>query len=505
MHIQLHRDSGVPLARQIAQSIRQAVTSGRLPDGARLPAERTLATSLGVDRMTVARAYEELAREGLIERHVGRGSFVSQQRGAARRDAPPGPATSAWSAAFASRSPEPLPAPPGMLQQPTRGSVVNLSSLFPDPDLFPLKDFTRAMDDVLQREGGRLLGYGSAGGYAPLREFLAGTMRRGGVETGPEEILITNGSQQGIDLVARTFLDPGDRVVLENPTYTGAVQVFQSHRAQISGVALDSEGMVPDDLESLLSRSDARLIYLIPNFQNPTSGTMGLARRRAILDVALRHGVPILEDDFGGDLRYEGSGQPSMKALDPRGQIVIYLSTFAKKLVPGLRIGWLAGPPEVVRRLVAIKRITDWSTSLLLQGALHEFCARGHLDTHLERVVTVYRERRDVMLRAMKRHFPEEIRWTRPEGGLFIWVTLPPGVDAEEVVIEARSRGILVSSGDLFFLGPGSRSNLRLVFGQAGPEAIRRSVRILGQILTRMVDTSRRAAVPGQAESLPVL
>jgi GntR family transcriptional regulator/MocR family aminotransferase len=503
--IELDRASGLPLSRQIAGAIRSAVSGGALRSGDRLPAERSLCRALGVDRMTVARAYEELASEGLVVREVGRGSFVRGRTGKASRPHEAVERPMRWARAFASRVGQ-VNHPFGALQHTaSQDGAINLSSLYPDPDLFPLDEFRAALNSVMKREGARLFGYGSAEGYGPLRKYLAESLTRRGAAVTADEIVITNGSQQGIDLVARSFLDPGDPVVLEDPTYTGAVHLFQAHGASVVGVPLDPEGMDPVALDDLLSRSGARLIYLIPNFQNPTSGTMSLKRRQHLLEVALRHGVPILEDDFGGDLRYEGAEQPSLKALDIRGEGVVYVGTFAKKLAPGLRIGWIAAPPEVVSRLVALKRVTDWSTSPLLQAALHEFCARGHLDAHLDRVVSIYRQRRDAMLGAMRKHFPADVRWTRPEGGLVVWVTLPQGVDAEETAVEARTHGVLVSSGDLFFIRSGPRTNLRMVFGQAGLADIEKGIRILGRILDRRVREADRASATGTAESLPVL
>ncbi len=505
LRVSLDRESGTPLARQIASAIRGSVAMGALEPGARLPAQRILARQLKVDRMTVARAYDELAAEGLILRHVGRGSFIRGRVSPAGETGDAPAASLRWSEAFASRAGKIAAQAMGAPQGPAPESAINFSSLYPDPSLFPLKAFRESVDAVLAKEGVRLLGYGPAAGYAPLRRFLAGTLADRGVETTPEQILITNGSQQAIDLVARAFLDPGDRVVLEDPTYTGAVQVFQCHGAQVVGLPVDPEGVSPERLDDLLARERVRLIYLIPSFQNPTSGTMSVERRRRVLEVALRHGVPILEDDFGGDLRYDGEEPPSLLAMDGRSQGVIYVSTFAKKLAPGLRIGWLAAPREAARRLAYLKQVTDWSTSLLLQGALHEFCVRGHLDSHLERALAAYRERRDAMLAAMSRWFPREARWTRPEGGLVVWVTLPPGVDADEAAIEARTQGVLVGRGDLFFIGGGSHSNLRLVFAQERPEAITKGIRILGGILKRKLREAREAAVSGAPEALPVL
>src|SRR5262245_44291626 len=427
--IDLRNDSGVPLARQIAEAIRGLVASGSLIAGARLPAERDLARDLGVDRMTVARAYAALAASGFVVRHVGRGSFVAEQlpessvsqTPPSSRDLPRHPAPGMhWASAFSLRAAG--GAAPGLsaLHAAAPEGAVNLSSLYPDPSLFPIDDFRRAMNASIRQEGARLFGYGAAGGYPPLRRFLSGWLRERGVAVDDDQILVTNGSQQGIDLVARALLEPGDRVVVENPTYTGAVQLFQSHGARVVGVPVDQEGMRPDRLEEAVSRGDAKFLYMIPNFQNPTSGTMSRKRRLTLLEIAARHLIPILEDDFGGDLRYEGEEIPALAALD-RSESVIYLSTFAKKLLPGLRIGWLAAPREAIERLSFLKQLTDWNTSLLLQGALNEFCRRGMLARHLKRVVAIYRVRRDAMIDAMRRHFPKEARWTEPQGGLVVW------------------------------------------------------------------------------------
>jgi len=507
MEIVLDRSTGLPIARQIAEAIREAILRGSLPVGDKLPAERTLASELGVDRMTVSRAYDNLAAEDLVVRQVGRGSFVLPRRGPPAR--PPleeddAPAAMLWASAFASRIAGLAAGATGALHGAPVEGAVNLSSLFPDASLFPVDAFRRAMDAVIRREKGRLFGYGAAGGYLPLRRQLVATLGERGMSVGEEQIVITNGSQQGIDLVARALLDPGDRVAVENPTYTGAVQLFHAHGARILGIPVDEEGMRPDRLEEALARSGAKLLYLIPNFQNPTSGTMSLARRRALLEIAARHRLPILEDDFGGDLRFEGGELPALKGLDRSGS-VIYLSTFAKKLFPGLRIGWLAAPREAAEKIAVLKQMTDWNTSLLLQAALHEFCRRGDLDRHVRRVIALYRERRDVMVEAMREHFPRATSFTKPAGGLVIWVTLPPGVDADEVAIDAQARGVFVGRGDLFFIDGGTHSNLRLVFAQASPAEIRRGIRILGAILHRKVRERRTTAAAGATAPLPII
>lgn len=381
---------------------------------------------------------------------------------------------------------------------------ISFASVFPDPVLFPIEPFRRALDDVMRRDGHRVLGYGPPAGYPPLRELISSQLAARGIKAPADQVVITSGSQQGIDLVARALLEPGDAVLAENPTYTGAVQVFHSYGAELGGVPVDREGISMAHLERALARRRPKLLYLMPNFQNPTSQTMTLARRRALVRLASERQLPILEDDFGGDLRFEGPDIPALKALKG-GEEVIYLSTFAKKLLPGLRVGWIAAPAELVDRLIRLKKITDYGTSLLLQAAVHEFCLRGDMDRHLARVIQQYRLRRDAMLSAMKRCFPSETSWSRPAGGLVIWVTLPDGVNADDVTAAAAQRGVLVGSGDLFHVDGGAGHNLRLTFAQAAPKEIHRGIRILGDVIRLAIRERRPSTRPGVEESLPLI
>ncbi len=502
--IHLNRQSDAPLYRQIASQLRGALASGAFDADPRLPAMRRLAQELGVNRLTIARAYRELAEAGLVSGEVGRGTFIRREGAGGGASARRGQGMS-WGPLFARAAERVLG--DGIASASfgaTRPGVISFASLFPDPALFPVEPFRRAMDSVLRRHGHRVLGYGPPAGYPPLRAMIAAQLRLKGITVSEEEIVVTSGSQQGIDLVARVLLDPGDTVLVENPTYTGAVQVFHAYGAQLSGVPVDEEGVIVSLLAEAVQRRRPKLIYLMPNFQNPTSETMTLARRQELIELASAGGLPILEDDFGGDLRFEGTDLPSLKALDADGN-VIYVSTFAKKLLPGLRIGWVAAPREIAERIIHMKKITDFSTSLLLQAALHEFCQVGDLERHLSGVVGRYRERRDAMLTAMRRCFPPEAGWTRPAGGLVIWVTLPHGADAEEVAARAEERGVLVGRGDLFHVDGPTRQNLRLTFSQADVRGIHRGIRILGDIIKEQTRARRVEPAPSGVESLPLI
>jgi len=509
MTLSLDRASAVPLYRQIVDQIRSAITAGDLAPHDRLPTTRALAEQLGVNRLTINRAYEDLIGSGLVSGQVGRGTFVAAGAAGARQAELPGEplqgAMLGWDHLIArapARALETVPygrSDPGASQ-----GMISFASLFPDPALFPVATFRRAMDHVLRHEGGRLLGYGPPSGHAPLRGWISESLKARGIEAPLQRIVITNGSQQGIDLVARALLEPGDQVLVENPTYTGAVQVFQAYGAELTGIPMESEAASLAMLEETLARRRPKLIYVMPNFQNPTSLTMSLGARKVLLRLARRHQIPILEDDFGGDLRFEGPELPALSAIDHTGH-VIYLSTFAKKLLPGLRIGWLAAPPGILDRLVGLKRIADFGASLVLQAALHEFCQRGDMDRHLENVVAAYRERRDAMLLALSRFMPPDATWSRPEGGLAVWVRLPEGHDEQELARSAEQRGVLVGRGDLFHIGTGHHRHLRLSYSQASTKEIHRGIRILGEVI-RKSTRSGRPATQGQAEDrLPLI
>lgn len=502
--VTLNQESAVPIYRQIAAQIEAAISGGRVQDQERLPTTRALARELGVNRLTVARAYAELSRRGLIASRVGSGTWVAPSAVTGAGNGGRATGSPRWSSLLA-RTPE-RAVNSGIASSvwpQTSGDAISFAWIFPDPDLFPVEAMRRAVARVLRKDGGRVLGYGPPAGHAPLRRMIARDLQDRGVAVSEEEIIVTSGSQQGIDLVARALLDPGDRVLVEDPTYVGAVQVFQSYGAELEGIPMDEEGAMVELAAGAAARPRTKLIYVMPTFQNPTSRTMSLRRREALVSLAASQGLVILEDDFGGSLRYEGVDLPPLKALDASGSVV-YLSTFGKKLFPGLRIGWLAAPGPLAQRLIRLKAIADYSTSLLLQAAAHAFCAGGDLDRHLAKVIPRYRERRDAMMASMKEHFPGEASWTRPEGGLVLWVTLPAGVSAEDVAARAEKRSVLVGRGDLFHLGHRRRENLRLSFSQEPPQRIAQGIRVLGEIIKERSE-ARPSTRVGSENPLPLI
>ena len=501
-NLQLDPHSEVAVYRQIAEWIRAAALDGRLPAGERLPATRDLARQLGVNRNTVVSAYEHMAGRGWVTGHTGKGTFVASHPGAV---GPGGTNDDAgtWFTAFSRQAES---ADSGLksiyrLAMATEG--ISFVGSYPAGEMLPVEGFSRSMADTLAAGGADVLAYGPTAGHPPLRDTIAETMRAAGSQVGADNILVTNGAQQAIELVFSAFVDRGQAVVIEEPTYTGALSVLSHLGARPVAVPVDDEGIRPDLLEIALERHRPRLIYVQPTFQNPTARVMGEGRRRQILALAARYRCPLVEDDWAGDLRLDGDEQLSLHALDG-GQHVVYLSTFSKKLMPGLRVGWVAAPPVVVERLVELKRVRDCGTSPLIQAALHGFLRNGGLEKHLERVLPAYRDRRDAMLSALSRHFPAEARWTRPAGGLFLWVTLPRGFDGNELFVAAGQEGVFYSRGDLFHSDGGGRSTMRLTYSSATPERIESGVEILGRLVKERLERSAPVGRPS-TESMPIL
>jgi DNA-binding transcriptional MocR family regulator len=487
--LKIDLDSEIPVYRQIAEGIQAATADGRLSRGDRLPPSRDLARALGVNRNTVVAAYDLLASSGFVHGRTGRGTFIASETEAgnvpsSEAERPEDPWFSAFSQAVDGPGVDRLLS---AYQLVTADEGISFAGSYPDSELLPVQAFMKSIKAAMKEEGPSLLAYGPTAGYPALRNTLAGEMNRKGDEVDGNRILVTNGAQQGLELIFRTFLDTEDTVLVEDPTYTGALSVLGSLRAKTIGVPMDEQGIRPDLLEAALIRHKPRLIYLQPTFQNPTTAVMPESRRREVLSLAIRYGCPVVEDDWAGDLRFEGKEIPTLHALD-RGRHVIYLGTFSKKLMPGVRIGWVAAPKEVLRKLIALKQISDCGTSPILQAGLHFYLVAGCLRSHLKRVRAEYRNRRDLMLESMSRYFPPRAGWSSPPGGLFLWVRLPDGLDSGELFAAARRRGVLFSRGDLFHVdgqtpGCGGAGTMRLTYSSVPPDRIDLGIRILGDLI----------------------
>jgi 2-aminoadipate transaminase len=386
-----------------------------------------------------------------------------------------------------------------LLKITQRPEIISFAGGLPAPDVFPVERFREACSKVLEKHGPLALQYGATEGYEPLREMIGRHTSRYGVKAQPENVLITSGSQQALDLIGKLLINAGDRVLIEAPTYLGALQAFNVYDAQYVCVPNDDDGLRTDLLEEPL-RSGPKFMYVLPNFHNPAGTTLTEGRRHELVLLADRFGIPIIEDDPYGQLRYEGEHLPPLIVLDRENLRrddgysignVIYLSTFSKTLSPGLRLGWIVAPPSVIAKLVQLKQGADLHTSTFTQMVAYEVARDNFLDEHIKLIRRVYGERRAVMLDALQEFFPTEVTWTRPKGGLFLWVTLPAGMDCHELFDAAIRENVAFVPGDSFYSGNGYSEeglrHLRLNFSNAKPEQIREGVRRLGVALKKQL------------------
>jgi 2-aminoadipate transaminase len=509
--IHLDRKSGEPLYGQIASYVRQLIETDVLKPGVKLPATRELATDLGVDRATIVAAYDELVAQGFASAHVGQGTFVAAHAPRAephRQDAiaaeiPPGEIN--WQQCFSRVARISADwRPPDVSAYRAKDELISFAGGMPDSSLFPINAFRQVMNEVLRTEGQALLQYSPASGYPPLRRYLADYLVRKGIIVSEADILIVNGSQQGLDLVARTLLNPGDRVIVEGPSYPGALQIFRAYQAEVLTVPVAEDGIRRDLLESMVHRLVPKCIYVMPTFQNPTGATVSLDGRRELLAIAAKAQVPIIEDDFHNELRYDGTPLIPLRGLDRQG-LVIAVGTFSKILFPGLRVGWIVAPPEVMERLIVAKRVSDFHTSALIQAAIYHFCRRRLLDRHMERMRIEYRRRRDTLLEALSRHCPAGVTWTLPQGGFSLLLTLPPGLDSQSFLPEAASAGVLYTPGSLFYADGGGRHQLRLSFSEVPAERIDEGVQRLSSVITAALQSGRGLRSVERLEGPPLV
>jgi 2-aminoadipate transaminase len=373
-----------------------------------------------------------------------------------------------------------------ILKVTARPDIISLAGGLPAPELFPVDEYRRAFEWVLESDGATALQYGPSEGYRPLRNLLAERLCRFGMQCTGDDVLVTNGSQQALDLMGKIFLDPGDTVLVEKPTYLGALQAFNQYQATYAAVSMDEDGMRVDEVERILAAGAQRIkfIYALPNFQNPTGRTMSLERRRHLVQLASRYGVPIVEDDPYGELRYEGQPLPTLKSLDTDGS-VIYLGTFSKILAPGFRLGWVMASPEALEVVLHGKQPSDLHTGMAQQMATYEVAKDGFVDKHVERIKAFYKERRDVMLRAIEEHFPADAHYTRPAGGLFVWAELPPHIDTRELLLGAIEDKVAFVPGQGFHPDNSGTNTMRLNFSNVPPDQLREGVRRLGHAIQR--------------------
>ena len=473
--IRLDEQSATPLYRQLHESIKNEILAGRIAYGERLPANRELAGTLGLNRATVAAAYELLEAEGFIKCYVGRGSFVE------------GPAVKLdWEALI------PAGEAPEHAQDRTHDrTTISFSASRPSQDQFPIEEFRATCREVIDSaEAANILQLGPASGYGPLRKFVLNEVRRRGAAGADDDILITSGCQQAFDLIQRVLASHGETVVIEDPVYPGLRNVFVRGGARVIGAPVGEDGVELDALERIFEKEHPRLIVLTPNFQNPTGATIPEEARKSILEMARRAGVAVVENDLCGPLRYAGEEIPSIKELDRSGDTIL-LGSFSKIAFPGLRVGWAIGPRHFIARLTEAKEASDLHSDQLAQAVLLRFAESGRLLAHHNRMIEAGAERLQACVEGCAHHLPPRSRYTAPEGGMNVWVKLPEPLDASDLAVRAAARGVSFLPGRFFSVSHPQTHSLRLSFAGLNPENISRGLEILGAVFRSEYERAR--------------
>ncbi|MEJ2746721.1 MAG: PLP-dependent aminotransferase family protein [Anaerolineae bacterium] len=385
-----------------------------------------------------------------------------------------------------------------LLKLTQRPGLISFAGGLPAPSVFPIKQFEEAASRILRENGPQALQYSTTEGYLPLRELIADKMNRHGIKATVDNILITTGAQQALDIIGKILIDPGDKILTETPTYLGAIQAWKVYQAEFVTVPIDADGICVDKRLEEALRAGPKFMYILPTFQNPAGVTLSMERRQKLVQIADHYGIPIVEDDPYGDLRFEGEHLPPLLVLDAQLQSnrhpnvngkdftlgdVIYLGTFSKTLAPGLRLGWMTAPADVIKRCVMAKQGADLHTSTLTQMLAYEVAKDGFIEQHKQLIRQVYQERRDVMLAAMEEFFPANVHWTHPQGGLFLWVTFPEEIDAAVLLEKAIANDVAFVPGAAFNPDGGNRNSGRFNFSNATPEQIEIGIQRLGKVL----------------------
>lgn len=372
-----------------------------------------------------------------------------------------------------------------LLKLTTMPEVISFAGGLPAPELFPLEELKQVDVEILSKEGQLAVQYGTTEGYLPLREKIAARMKKAfQVDCTPEEIVITSGSQQGLSLLAQIFLNKDDVILVESPTYLGAINAFKLCDPKFVEVPTDEKGIIPEELEKILAEygDRVRLMYVIPEFQNPTGITWPMERRKAFMHIVNKYDFPVIEDDPYGELRYDGDVVPSLKSMDTKGNI-IFLGSFSKIFMPGLRVAWMVADPVIIDKVVKLKQAVDLQSSSFAQRQASYFIDMFDLDAHVEKIKALYGKRRTLMYDSMKEYFPEGVTFTYPEGGLFTWVTLPENMDAKEIMPKVLEKNVAYVPGGPFYPNGGNANHFRLNYSNMPEDRIVEGIKRLGAVL----------------------
>jgi 2-aminoadipate transaminase len=486
---QLRRDAEVSITQQLVDLFVADIEAGELEPGEKLPTTRALAEEAGINHLTAARVYRRLAELGYVSASVGRGTFV-------RTLAPTADLRHGDDWQIYALPDRPLTYGDQVLgdafRLATEPGVISLSTGWPSPDVYPTERIAQITAEVFAETGGDAIGYLTAEGLFELREEIARYGSEQGWASDPDEILVTSGARQGIDLVARTLLEPGDVAVIESPTFVGALSSLRHTGARVIGVPVDEDGFDVDALERVLARHEVKLVALQTACQNPTGRDLSRERRARLAELAVARNFFVMEDGVYSELRYEGKGLTPLRAAAPGH--VIYIDSLSKTVGGGLRVGWIAARGPVFERLAALKLETDFHTTTLAQHIGARFLAQGEHRRHVEQTLPFYRERRDALMAALERHLAGEYHAHAPHGGHHVWVTLLRPVNERDLYAEAARHGVTFTPGGAVTVERHTQTSLRLSFSLVDPDQLDEGVRRLARALRQVRRTHRHAA-----------
>jgi len=490
--IHIDKKNPTPAYRQVYEQIKAKIIAGELKANEKLPPLRDLAAQLGVNPVTIVNAYRGLEQDELVIKRVGSGTYVAPAAGRYL------PGSEEESAVFS----EDIRLM-GQGQMQVQDNVLNFATGTPTADLFPVEDIKALINEILDREKGYAFAYQKSQGYYPLRESIQAYLSHSGLPANVGDILIVSGAQQGIDILAKAFLRSGDALVSESPTYTGAISAFRSRGAAILDVPIGPDGPDMAGLESVLRKNRVRLIYSMPNFQNPTGYGYSPAKKQALLRLAERYDALIIEDDCLSDLNFSGKDCTPLKALDKQGRVV-YIKSFSKILMPGFRLAFLVVPTAFLNDVLAAKHTSDISTSGLTQMVFDLYLRKGLWQKHIERMKELYRERYAAMLHSLERYLPPAVEYSPPGGGLSFWLALPEGYHSDGLYAEALKHGVAFTPGSAFFPRQQPSRYLRLSIATVPAGEIDAGMRALGEVIRTYLDEPASAR-PVRESYTPIL
>lgn len=503
MNLTINKNIKIPIYMQIKNEIKKRIFSGELMAYAQLPSERKLAEELGVNRSTVLNAYRELKSEGLIDSHIGQGTQIMPiiHKNDHKGNVSYFPIS--WQhmmsqEALLSQSTSIM----DMLNVSAKNNMISFAAGMAAQELYPTKSIEALISTVHNNTQLPFL-HTSVEGLFTLRENICTLMKRNGISATPEEVMVLSGSQQGLDLLARSYLDAGDIVIVEEPTYLGALQIFKAAGAKVIGVPIQEDGIRMDILEALIIKHKPKFFYTMPTFQNPSGRVMDMSQRLKLLELSYAYQLPIIEDDAYLELRYEGKALPSLKALDQRGN-VLYLNTFSKFLFPGTRIGWLYAPLEVIKQLSIKKQMMDLHANSIGQWLLTQYLEKNDVQVHISNIVKVYRQKRDNMLKALTEYAPSNVTWSVPEGGFYIWCKLPDTINYRSLWVKAIDSDVAYVPGETFFPGKQGQNYIRLSFSFPSLEEIEIGIIRLMKVIKEVIEESNQLSIENNVKVNPM-